>query len=521
MRRWLSTLLVFAFGCGEVSLTGLEERALTDAGDIAAVGSGYSRPATPADLPSGYPFAPDVGPEEVGGSGEAGNLLSLCDEGRPSRWVPRCSDSAACGLCEVASECGEGEVCSGGVCLPPTLPVADVEVIRERSLQLFGAPARLPSFWATVTRDGASVRRYFDVRRVTTADTKVSFAVYRQLVSASGEPLPEGSGEFVLEEQWVGGYADGSLLREALSLQVAAALTQQPVTLGEHRLVRVNGEVYGPMFTYRVADAAVLREAGLDDEVPRYAAEGSGELFAAGGAALVPLPGSRYGEVFVEESAARDDFAPLATLVEGAIVTDAARIASEPSSGACEVRRVLDVDGYLDGLALLALLGDGGHARTNYRLSLQPRNGTAGRWQVWYDTYALSFGCRWNEADDNGLCGSMDPSESPYSGMVEDGSNGAIYPPSSYYNLLTDLVLRDRELESAFRARICGMLASTFWQEVLPRRIAAMGALLAPAASVDPRDRVDGADGYRSEVEALQAYYTSRTQLLRSQFLCF
>ena len=521
---WFVRCLVFGMlaACGNsISLELTERGQGSGSGEGSAeVAAGYSRPATPADLPDGFPFAPPVGPDEVGGSGEATAPRSLCDDGIPAAWEPRCG-AGLCVGCETDAACGAGLACRSGACLPATLPEATLELLPERAAQLFGAPARLASFWAEMVRDGQSVRRFFAVRRETATDTKLSFDVYRQQLSETGEALPEGSGELVLDERWVGGFADGSLLREALSQQAIAVLTGQPMGSGEHWLVTVNGQTYGPMFIFREADDAALLAAGRSADAPRFVADGSGEIFASGGGALVPLPAGRYAEAFVEESSSADDFAPLASLVEGAVAVDAAAQAAGSGAGACAVRRVLDVNGYLDGLAALALLGDGGHARANYRLSLQPSAGSGRRWEVWYDNFGLSFGCLWNEADNNALCGGMDASLTAYSGVFEGDASAAAYPVTQYFNLLTDVVLRDPELERAFGARICDMLDSAYWSEALPRQIAGLGALLEPSASVDPRDRLEGADGYRAELDALLAYHADRTRLLRSQFLCF
>lgn len=519
MRCLVFALLAACGSSASLDLTGREQGAGSGAGS-AEVAVGYSRPATPADLPDGFPFAPPVGPDEVGGSGEAPPLRSLCDDGIPAAWEANC-DAGLCVGCETDGACGAGLVCLAGACLPATLPEASLTMLTERAAQLFGAPSRLAGFWAGLLRDGVSVRRYFEPRRETATDTKLSFDVYRQQLSETGEALPEGSGELVLDERWVGGYADGSLLREALSQQAVAVLTGQPVGSGEHWLVTVNGAVYGPMFIYREVDDAALEASGRSADALRFMAEGSGEIFGSGGSALVPLPEGRYAEAFVEESSSADDFSPLASLVEGAVAVDAAAQAGGSGAGACAVRRVLDVNGYLDGLAALALLGDGGHARANYRLSLQPSAGSGRRWEVWYDNFGLSFGCLWNEADNNALCGAMDASLTAYSGMFEGDASAAAYPVTQYFNLLTDVVLRDPELERAFGARICDMLDSAYWKEALPRQIAGLGALLEPSASVDPRDQVDGADGYRAEVDSLLAYHADRTRLLRSQFLCF
>jgi hypothetical protein len=203
------------------------------------------------------------------------------------------------------------------------------------------------------------------------------------------------------------------------------------------------------------------------------------------------------------------------------VAVDAAAQAGGSGAGACAVRRALEVNGYLDGLAALVLLGDGGHARGNYRLSLQSSTGSGRRWEVWYDNFGLSFGCLWNELENNALCGAMDASLTAYSGMFEGEASGAFYPVTQYFNLLTDVVLRDPELERAFGARICDMLDSAYWSEALPRQIAGLGELLEPAASVDPRDRLEGAESYGAEVDSLLAYHADRTRLLRSQFLCF
>lgn len=521
MKRLLVVLMCgWATACGDGRSLDPSGRELSDAADTFAVGSGYSRPATPEELPEGFPFGPDVGPAEADGSGQPDDRLSLCDEVAPGPWTDACGERL-CGRCGTDGDCAEGETCSEGACLASAVPEEVITILPERSLQLFGAPARLTNFWASLVRDGVTVRRYFDVVRDTPADTKLSFAVYRQVVPPSGEPLPEGSGDLVIEERWVGGFADRSLLREALAMETMAALTDQPMGRGEHRLVRVNGEVYGPMFIYQAVDEPLLGAAGRDTDAPRYAADGSGEVYALGGGSLVPLPEGRYAEAFKEESSAADDFAPLASFVEGAIAADAAAQEGDPGSGACAVRSSLDVAGYLDGLAALALLGDGGHARSNYRISLQPRPGAPSRWEVWFERFALSFGCRWNDADDNGLCGAMDAGESPYVGMFEEAGSAAQYPPRGYYSLLTEVVLSDRELEESFRERICAMIATPFWQTVLPARIVGLGRLLEPLVAADPRDRVEGLEGYRAEVDALLAYHAARTSLLRSQFLCY
>lgn len=517
LRSTCFALLAACGGSGALDLT-VQEEGVAGSGS-SSVAAGYSRPARPADLPDGYPFAPPVGPDEVAGSGEPAAPTAICADGIPSTWEEDCP-AELCTRCEGDSSCGAGQVCRSGACLPATLPTERVTLLTERASQLLSAPTRLVSFWAGLTRGGASVRRYFDLRRESATDTKISFDVYRQLPSATGEVLPDGSGELVLDEHWVGGYADGSLLREALSQQAMAVLTGQPTAIGEHRLVTLNGSTYGPMFITRVPDDAVLRAAGRSANALRFVPEGSGEIFASG-SALVPLPGGRYEEAFIEQSSSVDDFAPLASLVEGALAVDAAAQTGGSGAGACAVRRVLDVEGYLDGLAALALLGDGGHARSGYVLSLQPSAGGERRWEVWYEDFALSFGCIWNEVENNALCGAMDAGTSPYTGVFEGDESGASYPATQYFNLLTEVVLRDPELERAFGARICDMLDSAYWKEALPRQIAGLGDLLEPAASVDPRDRLEGVDGYGAEVESLLTYHADRTRLLRSQFLCF
>ena len=151
-------------------------------------------------------------------------------------------------------------------------------------------------------------------------------------------------------------------------------------------------------------------------------------------------------------------------------------------------------------------------------MSLQPSAGGERRWEVWYEDFALSFGCIWNEVENNALCGAMDAGTSPYTGVFEGDESGASYPATQYFNLLTEVVLRDPELERAFGARICDMLDSAYWKEALPRQIESLGALLGQSAS---SDTANGVEGYRSEVAALTAYHAERTRLLRSQFLCF
>ena len=498
---------VFVAACGgfdSIDPTGREQVEVgADSPDLA---SGYSRSATPSELPVGFPFAPPIGPDEVGGSGEAEAPPSLCDDGGVSKWEPRCG-AEACGPCS-------GEA----ACLPATLPEERLQIRAELALQLQRAPERLVSFWTNILRNGRSKQVYFEIRRETAMDTKLSFDVYEQLPSATGEVLPAGSGPVVLYERWIGGNADGSLLREALSQQAMAVLTGQPVESGEHRLVKVNGTTYGPMFIVRVLDDATIEAAGRSTDALRYAPGGTGDTFASGGSALVPLPGGLYAEAFSEVSPSADEFTPLAALVESAVAVDAAEQAGGSGAGACAVRRVLDVNGYLDGLAALALLGDAGHARSNYLLSLQPSVDGGRRWEVWYDSFGLSFGCVWNEVENNARCGAMDARTSPYACMYEGDAGMASYPVTQYFNLLTDVVLRDPELERAFRARICDMLDSAYWKEALPRQIESLGALLGQSAS---SDTANGVEGYRSEVAALTAYHAERTRLLRSQFLCF
>ncbi len=103
----------------------------------------------------------------------------------------------------------------------------------------------------------------------------------------------------------------------------------------------------------------------------------------------------------------------------------------------------------------------------------------------------------------------------PYEGNVG-------WPEPVWMNMLIHLTLNQPQCQAAFNGRICRYLASDWWNEELPRLVAATAETIRPAVAQDPNDLVTSSNlsQFDDTVAELLGFLQDRRAYLEQQLGC-
>jgi len=315
-------------------------------------------------------------------------------------------------------------------------------------------------------------------------------------------------------------YNDPSFLRNWLGLQLFRRMTGIPTPRARFVKLELNGEYYGLMVEMERIGGKFLREHGRDELQSMYEPDPDRHLFADGASAFVPLPDpALYPLAYQKHTGVEGDYSDLRALIEGALAGDWEESQALGVGQTRRLRELLDVEGFIDYLAVMALLQNHDHVKKNSYLSWQRDARGAWRWEIYPWDLDLTLGCLWDEATQDTLCDSLTLDEDPIRGRIPEGEP-LIYPFLPFANLMIHLVAQDPALRSFLGWRVCQMLDDRFWWERLPVYLDAMEVVAREGASEDRRDLNETPQDHAQAVEQLRTFLRKREQFLRQYFAC-
>jgi spore coat protein CotH len=308
-------------------------------------------------------------------------------------------------------------------------------------------------------------------------------------------------------------YNELSFLRNVVALETFRRLTQVPTPRTRFIDFSINGVLYGLMSEVERVGGKLLRESGRDDTKALYEADPPLELFGSGVGALVPLPEEAlYRASFEKKSPADPSYADLITFIEETIWGDF------EDGETRQIRAEVDVELYLQYLALMGLVQNHDHIRKNYYLTRQLHPAGSERWEVLPWDLDLSLGCLYDDVLMTTYCEELITNEAPDRGILVGAEAG--YPVMAFYNQLQHDVLSDPEMRARFEELLCQMTSGPWWTDGVTRFIAAKETEIHDLVEADERDRNVDVFAFEAEVADLSRFVTQRAAFVRSALAC-
>ncbi len=453
-------------------------------------GVGWACPAGPVDCAYGLGCVDGV-------------CSTDCDDGEDCDAAEGCVDGA-CGACTGDLECAVGEGCVDGFCLQDEIPSWDVSVnpdyldaMADEPWSDLAAPVTL-----TVGDDvyeGGAMRLYGGSSR---AWPKKSF----RITFPEDADHPGFSRKVTLRAE----YNDASFLRTWLGYHAFERSTLLPRPRTRFVRLEINGEYYGLMQEVERIGGRFLEHNGRDRDRSLYEVQ---QDWPTG--ALTPLPDEdAWRFVYNKKTGDPDDYSDLETLVEDALWPDYLASAALNETSTERTRAHVDLDQYVDYLAVMTAIGNKDHITNNFYLSRQHLPGIGERWQVYPYDLDLTFGCSWS-AEDSTLCTSFEWDEWWLNGTILDGET-----ETCWCNLGIHLTLWDEVFGAAYLDRICELTDEPLFRGDGARLVSAMSEVLADAVGEDPNDRNETAADWLRATQEVADYFTLRRSWLQSELGC-
>lgn len=445
----------------------------------------------------------------------ASGRCGSCDTTADCRDLEACLPDGSCGPCSESFQCAQGHTCRGGACLPEEVPSWELTVDDEDWQTLHESwweddyfPCTL-TVGDTVYADGCEVRPYGSTSRVY---PKKSLRIRFPEDGAH----PGYSRKITLRAE----YNDPTHMRTYLGYESFRRLSAIPTPRTRHVRLRVNGEVYGLMLEMERTGGKFLEAHGRDRDGSTYEAE-----HAPPHGALMPMPSAEEYAVFDDDvlynkkTGDPDDYSDLIALIEDVLWLDYLDSGTSGPTSLERTAEAVDVDAQVTYLAVMALLQNRDHVAANYHISLQRDARFEPIWEVYPFDLDTTFGCVYDEVDQNNVCDELVHDVWWLNGMIPEGTQAG-YPEPLWANLLIHLVLGHDECRARFDERLCAKLGGDYWTQRLPGLIDGLAETLRPAVDGDPNDLNEDVAEFDAAVEDLAAFVDDRADYLRSQLGC-
>jgi spore coat protein H len=443
-------------------------------------------------------------------------LCGACGQDAPCAATEVCLADGSCGACAQDAQCAPGRSCVQGVCLE-ALPSWDLEIAPEDWRELYANPYEDLEQPCALVVDG--------VRYVQGCTVRVRGGTSRDYPKKSlrikfprGAAHPGLSRRINLRSE----YNDPTYLRTWLGYEVFRRLTDLPTPRTRFVRLSLNGEFYGLFQEVEYVGEDFLEARGLDGGRPMYEADPEVEDFRAGVTAMVPLPEpALYAAGWQQKTGPETGLADLRYLIERVLAQDMANLAPGTwgPTRASNLAEHAHLPRVLDYLAVMAVIQNHDHVKKNFHISRQVGPDGRERWEIYPWDLDLSFGCLWDEANQDTLCDELLVGEDPERGVIPDGY-APLYPFEPYANVLIHVVLRDPALHEHFAQRVCQMLGSSLWSQRLPTYIDAWEQWLAGTVGEDQEDLLEGVQAHRVQVQGLRDFLRGRAAFLRQRYGC-
>lgn len=467
---------------------------------LCLMGCPTTDPDGPGPGSTGGGLCPESVLECVWGEGCHDGVCGSCATADECHPYAGCRSDGTCGECADSGECRQDEACRHGQCMPASPPIwelavdeADWEDVLDHPEEDIYIPCAL-SVGDVVYDEGVELRlRGGSTRSLPKKSLRIRFP--------EDAEHPGFSRKINLRAE----YNDPSFLRTFLGLEAFRRMTPLPTPRVRYLDLYVNGDYYGLMLETERIGGKFLELRGRDRELSMYE---TADVDDEG--ALTPNDSEvEYREIYEKKTGDDADYSDVIGLIEDVLYEDYLEAQDGGVPVASRTVGAIHVEAYLRYLALMAVLQSQDHVTNNFYFSHQWVDTDQPRWEVYPADMDLTFGCRWDEANDNPLC-----DEFAYDGWWMNGwipDDAEVGGEPVWGNLMIDRALRDPLLWPLYVQNVCELLAGDTWNEVLPGLIDAAGETIAASAAADPNDMSE----LPAEVEAAQAEVRSFLSLRR------
>lgn len=425
-------------------------------------------------------------------------------------------------LCALVAACSEEDLAPPLAC-PPDLHVrtasTPIQRVVPRSFELELAEADLAHLFANpyeeifapcrLAVDGARYDEGCEVRISGGSSRDYPKKSFR-ITYPEGARSPGYSRKINLRAE----YNDASFLRNYLAHEVFRALTRVPTPRTRFVRLSLNGRYYGLMLEVERIGPDFLEHNGRLRDRALYEADPPLPLFQSGACSIIPLPRSElYAEAYSKKIGPLGDLSDLRALVEDVVARD------DEEGRSSRVIAAVKIESFLDYLMVMGLLQNQDHVRKNYFLSNQPNEGGELQWEFYPWDLDLTFGCLYDDAEENTICDELVFDFPEDRGVLPTGVRPT-YPVEAYFNLLIHIALTDRVLRPGFVCRVCRALEGPFWNERLIDLLEARRGDIRPAVLDDPNDRSPSEAEFSAAVDEIRSFIVRRRDHLREKLRC-
>lgn len=484
-------------------------------------------PGPDPDLPCGeaprWQFA-DAGQACPAGPADCASHLGCVDEVcAPCSDADDCLDTlgcrgdGTCGACSSDAHCDGDETCRSGFCMPDEVPVWDLQTSEQDWAAVHDDPYHDFFYDCVLTADGVDYADGCQYRAYgSTARTWPKLSL--RIRFPEDFEHPGYSRKITLRSE----FNDPTLMRNRLGYETFRHLVRLPAPRTRYVMLRVNGAIYGLFVELERPGGKWLRKNGRDREQSLYEAEHSP---IQGG--LVPMEDHASYELIDDDvmynknAGDTGDFSDLIELVEQVLWADFQDSPGRSSTVLGRTEQVVDVDTHASYLAVMALLQNRDHVTANYNIGWQHNALGEPSWEVYPLDLDTTFGCTYHADVGNNYCWDVSHDVWWLNGVAPlDGPVG--WPDYAWMNMLGHLTLNEPECNAAFQARVCWYLRSDWWNDELPRLIAATAETIRPALAQDPNDIVTDPTmaNYDYAVDELTDFLQQRRDYLEQSLPC-
>ena len=425
-----------------------------------------------------------------------------------------CTAEGLCGACALDADCRAGESCTEGVCLPTvisevrvTVDAADYRALRA---DRYNPDLTVP---CTVAADGIAYTgpTTLAVHGGSSRDLpKLSF-----VVETAAAEHPGYAEKMVLRAE----YNDASSLRNLLGMELFRRSTDLPTPRTRFRRLYINDAFFGLMVEIERIGSDFLDVRGRDSAASMYESDPPNAIASNGAGSLVPLPDAAlYAQAYDQKTGSVAGAADAIYFIEQVLQPD--YIDGQLTGNFLNrTRRQLHLNGYIDYLAVNAILQNKDHVRKNFYFSRQIVDGRIG-WEFYPWDLDLTQGCLYGMLGDSSICGAPVYDDTLDNGLIEPDS-GLTYPTDGFYNLLMHNVQADEfGGATAYREAICARIASPLYTDGIPTLARTLGAYIRPVLVEDTADRNGTAEDHIAAVEEVVGFYAERAAFISAALNC-
>lgn len=405
--------------------------------------------------------------------------------------------------CGSNSDCEQEKICLGGICAEKIIRTYDLIVEKDQwdEMRINGRYERM-EIPCSLKYGGQTYSDCFvRPRGESSLDYK---KLPLRIQFPENYPHPGYSRKINLRSE----YNDRSFLRMILAHETFRSLTRVPSPRTRFVNLSVNGNPnWGLYVEIERVGGNFLELNGRNRALPMYEADPEIDLLGTGICSLIPLESTTlYRSGYIKKTGDEENYLDLINLIENDIYK------TYLTGDSCYLHDAVNMEMFLDYLAVMGLIQGKDHVRKNYFFSKQKdRNGEL-KWEFYAWDLDLTFGCIYTD-EDLTICNELFTEENPFFGMRSENEE-IEYPAEEIYNLLIDLVLRDPYLKQQLSNRICTMMDSDYWQKRIFDIIDAYEQHILPKVQEDGWDRNETTEEFENGVEEVRQFIKKRTEYI-------